>query len=156
MTTHPSSRSHLPASTLASARESARRHDGRFGHQAHSEADIDLSFPALGAEHVEAVLPAASGRDSAEIAEKVSAGMDFRPVTIHQVADQHYLSRYGADYATHEQTMAHLQHADPAVQAYMASLMEKVRAGFYYVRSDRLVEPPDLPGRADLEKLLGP
>jgi DNA helicase-2/ATP-dependent DNA helicase PcrA len=31
---------------------------------------------------------------------------------------------------------------------------ERVRAGFYYVRSDRLVEPPDLPGREQLEQLL--
>ena len=32
--------------------------------------------------------------------------------------------------------------------------VERVRAGFYYVRDDELVEPPDLPGRDDLEKLV--
>ncbi|TIC81272.1 ATP-dependent helicase [Nocardioides sp. GY 10113] len=32
--------------------------------------------------------------------------------------------------------------------------VERVRAGFYYVRTGELVEPPDLPGRAALERLL--
>jgi DNA helicase-2/ATP-dependent DNA helicase PcrA len=32
--------------------------------------------------------------------------------------------------------------------------VERVRAAFYYVRTDQLVEPPDLPGRAELELLL--
>jgi DNA helicase-2/ATP-dependent DNA helicase PcrA len=32
--------------------------------------------------------------------------------------------------------------------------LEKVRAGFYYVRTGELVEPRDLPGREDLEALL--
>ena len=32
--------------------------------------------------------------------------------------------------------------------------LERVRAAFYYVRSGRLVEPPDLPDRAALEQLL--
>ncbi|MCW2797325.1 ATP-dependent DNA helicase [Nocardioides sp.] len=32
--------------------------------------------------------------------------------------------------------------------------VEKVRAAFYYVRTAQLVEPPDLPGRAELEKLV--
>lgn len=34
--------------------------------------------------------------------------------------------------------------------------VERVRAGFYYVRSGELVEPPDLPGRDELEQLLRP
>jgi DNA helicase-2/ATP-dependent DNA helicase PcrA len=29
-----------------------------------------------------------------------------------------------------------------------------VRAAFHYVRSGETVEPPDLPGRAELERLL--
>jgi DNA helicase-2/ATP-dependent DNA helicase PcrA len=29
-----------------------------------------------------------------------------------------------------------------------------VRAAFYFVRSGELVEPPDLPGRPELERLL--
>jgi len=33
--------------------------------------------------------------------------------------------------------------------------LERVRAAFYYVRSGEIVEPPDLPGRAALERLLG-
>ncbi|MGA8210547.1 MAG: PD-(D/E)XK nuclease family protein, partial [Nocardioidaceae bacterium] len=32
--------------------------------------------------------------------------------------------------------------------------LDRVRAGFYYVRSGRLVEPDDLPGRAELERLV--
>ena len=32
--------------------------------------------------------------------------------------------------------------------------VDDVRAGFYYVRSGRLVEPPDLPGRTALERLV--
>jgi DNA helicase-2/ATP-dependent DNA helicase PcrA len=32
--------------------------------------------------------------------------------------------------------------------------VERVRAAFYYVRSGQVVEPPDLPDRADLERLL--
>ena len=31
--------------------------------------------------------------------------------------------------------------------------LEQVRAAFHYVRSGRTVEPPDLPGRDDLERL---
>jgi DNA helicase-2/ATP-dependent DNA helicase PcrA len=34
--------------------------------------------------------------------------------------------------------------------------LEKIRAAFYYVRDGELVEPPDLPGRAELEELLSP
>jgi len=34
--------------------------------------------------------------------------------------------------------------------------LERVRAGFYYVRSGELVEPPDLPDRAQLEKVIAP
>ena len=32
--------------------------------------------------------------------------------------------------------------------------VEAVRAGFFYVRSGELVEPPELPGRAELEAIL--
>jgi DNA helicase-2/ATP-dependent DNA helicase PcrA len=32
--------------------------------------------------------------------------------------------------------------------------VERVAAAFYYVRTDHLVEHPDLPGRAELEALL--
>ena len=31
---------------------------------------------------------------------------------------------------------------------------EQVRAGFYYVRTGTLVEPDDLPGRAELQELV--
>ncbi|MFZ2016929.1 MAG: ATP-dependent DNA helicase [Nocardioides sp.] len=34
--------------------------------------------------------------------------------------------------------------------------LERVRAQFYFVRSDTVVEPPVLPGRAELEGVLGP
>jgi DNA helicase-2/ATP-dependent DNA helicase PcrA len=32
--------------------------------------------------------------------------------------------------------------------------LERVRAAFYFVRSGRLVEPPELPDRAELERLV--
>lgn len=127
MTTHSSFRSSLPATALASARESARRHDGRFGTQARSEADLDLGYPVLGAEHVEAQLPAASREDATEIAEKVSAGLDFRPATIRQVADEHYLATYGVSYDDHEHALGHLEATDPATMDYVATLMARAR-----------------------------
>jgi DNA helicase-2/ATP-dependent DNA helicase PcrA len=34
--------------------------------------------------------------------------------------------------------------------------LHRVRAQFYFVRSGTLVEPPDLPGRADLEGVFAP
>jgi DNA helicase-2/ATP-dependent DNA helicase PcrA len=32
--------------------------------------------------------------------------------------------------------------------------VDRIRAAFYYVRSGRLVEPAELPGRGDLERLV--
>ena len=32
--------------------------------------------------------------------------------------------------------------------------LERVRAAFYYVRTGEVVEPPDLPGREEIEALL--
>ncbi|MGH3362973.1 MAG: PD-(D/E)XK nuclease family protein, partial [Nocardioides sp.] len=34
--------------------------------------------------------------------------------------------------------------------------LEQVRAAFYYVRTGEVVEPTDLPGRAELERLVSP
>jgi DNA helicase-2/ATP-dependent DNA helicase PcrA len=34
--------------------------------------------------------------------------------------------------------------------------LEQVQAAFYYVRTGELVEPPALPGRAELERLVSP
>jgi DNA helicase II / ATP-dependent DNA helicase PcrA len=34
--------------------------------------------------------------------------------------------------------------------------LRRVRAQFYFVRSGTLVEPPDLPGRAELEGVFAP
>jgi DNA helicase-2/ATP-dependent DNA helicase PcrA len=34
--------------------------------------------------------------------------------------------------------------------------LDQVRAAFYFVRSGRIVEPDDLPGRAEIEGMLSP
>ena len=43
-----------------------------------------------------------------------------------------------------------------ALPSLMGVPLSRVRAQFYFVRSGTLVEPPDLPGRADLESVFAP
>jgi len=42
-----------------------------------------------------------------------------------------------------------------AIQKLIADYNYAVDAGFYYVRTDRLVRPPGLATRAEIERLLG-